>query len=415
MTAPAAAPGPRRLQAIFRTQLWWSPKVLPVLGTALLAALLADAEPGPGLTRCAALLVSAAGIAAGSHLVNDWADIGADAAAGKANLAAALAPPLRIGLLVLALAVGLGPWMLVPIDGAARGLLAALCLLPIAYSVPPIRLKGRSLAGVLADAADAHVIPTLLTFLVVADAGTRGGAWRLGLLAAGGWSTGVGVRAILHHQMIDLPNDQAAGVWTFVSSEGRGTAQRLGTAAFVVEAAGLGGLIVALASVRPLVLAPFAAYALLWTAQQRWSPRRFEPVPSPGNEWTPLVEFYQVWPAVLFAVALVIDDRRWWPIPLLIVLAFGGAVAKQGADLVHLLATVGHDLHVALRLQATRALWWARLLPYRFRKGPFRWFRFRVYWPFRHRLAAIGHFRRRQVRRIRRHWRTWRARRGAAP
>lgn len=424
MTAPRGATSPRWVRATFRTQLWWSPKVLPALGTALLAALLAEADPGPSLTRLAALLVSAAGIAAGSHLVNDWADIEADALAGKPNLAASMAVPARAVLLVAAVAIGIGPWLLVGLGAPATVLLGVLLVLPVVYSAPPVRLKGRGLAGVAADASDAHLVPSLLAFFVMVDAGTATSSWKVGVAAAGLWSAGLGIRAILHHQVLDLANDEAASVGTFVARSGPAAAQRLGRAAFVIELLGLSGLVLALAGCEPWVLVPFALYLVIWSLDQRWEPRPLEPVPGPGNDWMPLVEFYQVWPAVVFAVALLLQDPAWWPVPVGLVVLFGGAVAKQGADLIRLIRSVGSDARSRLRLvdrlgvlgralgsyaqrvgTATRnAVWWLR-------RKPIAWYRFKVYWPVRNWVMSFGHFRRRQTRRLSRRWRALRAKR----
>lgn len=418
----------RFIRATFRTQLWWAPKVLPAFGTALLAALLADAEPGPSLTRLAALLISAAGIAGASHLINDWADIEADALAGKPNLAATIPPLGRAALLLGAFVVGICPWLVVRPGTPAAALIGALVVLPVLYSAPPLRLKARGLGGVIADAADAHVVPSLLTFFVMVGAGTATRSWTIGLVAVGLWSTGVGVRAILHHQVLDLVNDREAHVSTYATRWGPGGAQRLGDGAFALELVGLAGIVVAIARTRAWVLVPFALYFAVWWLDQRWEPRVLEPVPSPGNDWMPLVEFYQVWPAAIFAVALLLDDPAWWPVPVALVALFTGALAKQGGDLARMGGSVGRDLRRRARVgdrlgvfgravgsyaeqakvAVVRAVWWLR-------RGPIAWFRFQVYWPFHDWLMGFGHFRRRQVRRIRRHWRAARSKGSAGP
>ena len=375
------------MRGIFRTQLWWSAKVMPVVGSALLAAILVGTEPSRGMRLLAAMLVSAAGIAGASHVVNDWADIEADALAHKRNVAAGLRAPVRAALTLTAAAVGVAPWALVHPPGAVWILIGLLVAVPVLYSVPPMRLKARGFAGVVADATDAHLAPTLLAFFLLAD-GQRTEPWQVGATAATLWASGLGVRSILNHQVLDLANDEAASVPTFVARHGTERAVAMGRTAFGLEVAGLVGLAGALAWSHPAVLAPFAAYAALWAVDRRWEVRVLEPVPRPGNDWMPLVEFYEVWPAVVFAGSLVIIDPVWWPVPIALLVLFAAPIAKQAADLARMVASAAHDV----RVQAVRAQWWVR-------RRPLRWLRLSLYWPARNAVVRVT---RRQGRRIRR-------------
>lgn len=384
-TAGGGRPG-GWVRSTFRTQLWWSAKVLPTFGVALLAAVLAESAPDPGRSLLFAMLVSAAGIAGASHLINDWADIEADQRANKPNMVAHLTTSERLLLLALAAVLGIGPWLLVQPSSAVIALLASLLLLPILYSVPPVRLKARGRFGIAADAADAHVAPTLLAFSLMVDAGEPTRGWVTGVLAAVLWSAGLGVRSILNHQVLDLANDEAARVPTYVASTGTAAAIRLGRSAFATELIGLAGLGVAIMLVNAWIIIPFALYAAVWTADHRWTGRSIEAIPDAGSDWLPLVEFYQVWPTVIFAATLVFIDPAWWPVPVVILVLFGPAVVKQSIDLWRMLRSAFHDLRAA----AVRMLWWIRRS---------------MYWPLCDLLGSVGHFRRRQGRRVRRHWR----------
>ena len=352
--ATPAAPGdPTRgrspLTAGVRAPVWWAPKLLPVLAAASLAALAAEADPGPGLARLAAMVVSGIGLAAAMHLVNDWADIGADAAATKPNAAAGMDPRRRALLLATAYLLGIVPWAAIRPGWAAVGVLVVLVVLPLLYSVPPFRLKGRGILGVLADATNAHLAPTALAFLLMVEVGRATGAWTLAFVGGLAWSTGLGIRGILTHQVVDRTNDRIAHVGTYVVRRGRRPTVRLGWAALVGELVGLGAVLVAVAATAPWVAATFGLYLGLWLLDRRWAPRPFHPVPDRSDAWMPLVEFYEVWPVVLFSVALCRTDLAWWPLPIALGVGFAPVIAKQSRDLARI---VGHVLHDARALLA---------------------------------------------------------------
>ena len=347
-------------RALVRAQLWWSAKVLPLIGIASLSALAAGTSASDGLPRLAALLVSAAGLGAYAHVVNDWADIEADEAAGKANLAAAAGPGVRGGLVAAALVVGLAPWLVVDLRVELLALLAALVALPLVYSARPIRLKGRAAAGAIADAANAHVVPIAFAMLLLADPGDQDGRWRFAFAGALVWSFGLGIRSILVHQLADEASDRAARVRTFVVRHGPVRTVVVGRRAFGIELVGLAGLAAATALLAPGAAAFFAAYLGLWVIALKWDTRPYNPVPRQKDAWMPLTEWYEVWPALAFAAALVVGSADWWPLPVAVCVLFASAVLKQGRDLLELVRIGLVELWALLRVVVVRS--WFLLL-----------------------------------------------------
>lgn len=355
---------PLDLAAASRAQMWWAPKLMPLLAAGTLAALLSDAEPSDSLVRLAAMVLSAIGLAAASHLINDWADIESDAAAGKYNAVAGMAAWQRFAMVTATLTIGLAPWALVRPGPVVIAVLALLVAMPFIYSARPIRLKGRGILGVLGDAVNAHVAPTAFAFVLLSEAGERTTASNIAFVGALAWALGFGVRGILIHQSVDRSNDEASEVATFVIKRGRGVTVRLGWAALGVELAGLVAILVGIGSSHGWLIAAFAALLVLWVLDQRRAPQPFHPVPEKATDWVPLAEFYEVWPLVLFTAALLSDSYEWWPLVIGLLLGFASAIRKQVVDLAIIIFELLEDAFHATILAAWQVrkgavwLWW---------------------------------------------------------
>lgn len=361
------------LRALVRAQRWWSAKVLPLIGVASLSALSAGTTAADGLARLAALLVSAAGLGAYAHVVNDWADLEADRTAGKANLAGTVTPTTRGALVAATLVIGLAPWLIIDLEAGLLVALGALVVLPVAYSAPPVRLKGRGAAGALADAANVHVVPVAFALLLLAAPGDRSGSWTVLAACALVWSFGFGVRSILVHQLGDEAADRRARVSTFVVRHGPVRTVVVGRRAFGIELIGLVGLVASVARSAPGAAAFFLGYLALWIIGLKWDSRPFDPVPRQPGAWMPLSEFYEVWPAIAFGIALTARSTDWWPLPIAVCILFAGAVLKQSRDLLEMARVALIEARALLR-RIGGALQW---LGWRIRNVPWR---LRVLW-----------------------------------
>ena len=384
--APLSAVGPLdRLRTLVRAPLWFTAKLLPLVAAAELAALTAEVPASDGVARTVAMLVSAVSVAAGAHVVNDLADRASDRAAGKSNPVDQASARTPAVLLTLCAVGGVGPWLVVPIDPWAAVVLLALVALSIAYSVPPTRLKGRAGAGIAADALVAHTLPIAFAFLELGGAGRHTAAWWWAFATAAVWATGYGLRNIVVHEVLDAEGDRTAGIRTYVVARGVPRAVRTGRDAFAVEFLGLLGLLVVTAITSWGVALFFVLHFLLWLHHRRFERQPIDTVPTTPGAWLPVAEFYEVWPAIAYGIALVVRDAVWLWLVGTVVVVFWPAVRKQATDELRLVRELIADLwHRAVVAQ----VWWAL---------------YRGYWRFRHAAVdpAIA-FVRRQRRRVRR-------------
>ena len=142
----------RKDRSLVRSGQWWDHKIPPLIAAAVLAVLPATDPNGLQLfVDLILFLITAVGVAAFGHVVNDLADIKTDAVAGAPNQMAALSTQTRTAVLGGTVVCGLLPWIWLPHTTAALSLLGIEILLLLIYSLKPIRLKDRAAAGVLAD------------------------------------------------------------------------------------------------------------------------------------------------------------------------------------------------------------------------------------------------------------------------
>ncbi|TXC74343.1 hypothetical protein FSZ31_06510 [Sphingorhabdus soli] len=197
-----------------RPNTWWHQKLPPVLGVFYATAYRSETALVDLMIPLLALLGSLAVGAAFVSLINDYTDRADDHAAGKANRLDDLSPSVALLLVATTITAGLGfLWQFSDRPWLAATYLAAWVVFML-YSLPPIRLKARGLAGVLADATGAHLLPTLLALqlvwppaMLIADP-----LWTGTVLT---WSLAYGLRGILSHQLLDLANDRAVALGTF--------------------------------------------------------------------------------------------------------------------------------------------------------------------------------------------------------
>lgn len=168
------------------------------------------------------------------------------------------------------------------------------------YSLPPIRLKRRGVFGLLADAAGAHLFPTLFVVCLVYR-------WclqpidRLWFAAVAVWSLTFGVRGILWHQLTDIDNDERIGLRTFARRHRLTRIRMLGD--FVVFPTELCAFAVIVWRVNSRVpLAALFIYALLEFARaKRWRVNLTVVVPKPKFRIL-MLEYYELF----FALGVIL-------------------------------------------------------------------------------------------------------------
>ena len=286
---------------LVRPRAWWFNKV-PLSVT--LVVLLLDGRPFSVGALVVLVLVALTVCAVGNYgyALNDLFDVGEDARLGRAN-AAASAGPRRMwgitGLSALCAEVFAGA-----VAGAPGALLTALGLcLPLAYSVPPLRIKEWKWLGVCADALAAHVYPALLALLAVSD-------WKLRPVTIALapcvllWSAAAGLRGILSHQLHTAEQDRSAGLITVVHDFGNARVEKFIVAVLLpLEVGAFGDALIACnaGAILWLFVALYVIYEIFKTASGRFRVTAFRPQ---GQPYLPFVEesFYKAWGPVVLAL-----------------------------------------------------------------------------------------------------------------
>jgi 1,4-dihydroxy-2-naphthoate octaprenyltransferase len=249
---------------IVRATQWWDYKLIPMFSIFYATALVQLVPIASIWPAAIALLLAVAPCAAYVSLVNDVTDRADDHRAGKTNrlagkpgrhMALLLAAPLCVAVVFSIV------WRDdLPLITAYLCAFAAFSL----YSVPPFRLKGRGILGVIADASGAHLFPTLVAALLAFRAAGKAvdPVW---IGAAAAWALGCGLRGILWHQLYDQDGDRKAAVQTFVVRHSARSAVRLAAyLALPMESVGLAVLLWRMQTLWPvLLLLLYGAFATL--------------------------------------------------------------------------------------------------------------------------------------------------------
>ena len=233
---------------------WWGYKVASVLATSYATVGLFKRSLWPLAPYLLLLMLSLTIGAIYVSILNDWTDRADDQVAGKTNRLATKSKLFfgtTLGLfLVAGLCLAAYFWQLNPLSSL---LYLGSCAVYSLYSLPPVRLKTRGLAGVLADALGAHLFPNLFAVSLI-------GYWSgqsiplFWWIAVGSWSLACGIRNILKHQLGDAGADKQAGVQTLVIRWGERRAHWLGSwVAFPIEVLALGGILLMLSQEIPIL------------------------------------------------------------------------------------------------------------------------------------------------------------------
>ena len=297
----AAAGLLRQIRTVSRAGEWWEYKLLPILAMFYATALYLDVSIAALWPAALMLLGAIVPGAAYVSIVNDLTDRNEDSAAGKANRMAGRPAWQTTAMIVLPVAIGLAfAWHWrgnLPLLLTYLGAWTAFSL----YSLPPVRLKARGLAGVVADASGAHLFPSLVATLLVFQQArtTPDPAW---LAAVSVWAASYGLRGILWHQLADLEADRTAGVRTFAQRRGPEILVLIARwLVFPLEIAALAALLWLSGS--PLPVLALAFYLIL--VQRRvalWNMRAVLVQPKP-DYLIAMVDYYDVFLPIALLVA----------------------------------------------------------------------------------------------------------------
>lgn len=277
------------------------------------------------LKLAGASVVTISGFASLGYLLNDLFDIEKDRVAGKPNMMQG--KPAVVILLMFAIAVSalLLPWLYLPYNTVSLVLIVVEVGTFILYSAPPVRLKERGVAGIIADTLYAHLLPLMLaanTFIIASGANVDVQLMAVLLLL----QAVSGIRNIIIHQYEDAEADRLGGTISFFSGLSKTTFERILLCCIVAEVSLLSLLFALLAHTNNLlllcqpiiwlhvvfVLVLFARKGLPAFLNSTW--RYF-----PNNLW-------ELWMPVTLLLVLAVADSRFILIAFLHVLLFNHRV-----------------------------------------------------------------------------------------
>jgi 4-hydroxybenzoate polyprenyltransferase len=286
---------------LVRPRAWWFNK-LPLSVTLVL--LLLDGRPlsVDALVVLVIVTLTVCAVANYGYAVNELFDIEEDAHAGRRNAAAAVGVRRMWGIVGASALCAEG---LAAVLAGAPGAIATLLELglPLAYSVPPLRMKERKWLGVWADGLAAHVYPALLALLAVTQWTLRPVSAPL-VICVVVWSAAAGLRGVLSHQLHTADRDRTAGLSTVVHDFGHVRVEKfILVGVLPLEVGGFGGTLLScdVGVVLWLLVALYLVYELLKTSSGRFQVSAFRPG---GQRYLPFVEetFYKAWGPIVLAL-----------------------------------------------------------------------------------------------------------------
>ena len=161
-------------------------------------------------------LTTIIGFASFGYLFNDLFDIEKDAIAGKSNFLSGKSLSFKILLFLISAGFTLLPWVYLPKNDFSLVLILLQLLMFALYSIPPIRLKERGIAGIVTDSFYAHSVPVLLAAYTYSLAAGKA-FFTLDILLLFLWQTLSGLRNIVLHQIEDMEADKKSGSNNFIS------------------------------------------------------------------------------------------------------------------------------------------------------------------------------------------------------
>jgi 4-hydroxybenzoate polyprenyltransferase len=320
------------MMIVVRRRAWWFNKI-PLSIFVLL--LLVDGKPYTVnvLVALFGLVAIVCCVANYGYALNELFDRDEDRRAGRSNAAESASNSSMWGIIVCSAAIALG--VAQAVGGVAAFLLTAgELLIPLAYSVPPLRVKERGWAGILADALAAHVYPAALALVVVSHQLLPvHHALLVASLAI--WSLATGLRGILSHQLQSAESDRAAGLITVVHRLGHGRLVRV--IVFVIlplEIVSLASLVLQSESTMFLktIAGIFAFYEYLKFHFNLFPVLVFT---RQGQRYLPFVDegFYKVWGPLALIADAAFTDFLYLSLAPAFVLMFRPRISHEWAQL----------------------------------------------------------------------------------
>jgi hypothetical protein len=309
------------ISILVRPRAWWYNKV-PLTVTLLLLLLDGRALSADAVAAFALVVLTVCAAGNYGYALNELFDVGEDARMGRANAAAALGASRMWAIVgVSALLAETFATAVAGLPGALLTLLE-LCL-PLAYSVPPLRIKERRWLGVAADGLAAHVYPAVLALLAVQHLMLRPVTALLAISVVV-WSAAAGLRGILSHQLHTAEQDRSAGLTTVVHDVGNQRLERAVVAVILpLEAIAFGAALIVCDGgvVLMLGVALYLLYEGFKTVSGGFQVTAFR---AQGQGYLPFVEesFYKAWGPLVLALDAARSDLAYLIVIALYALLF---------------------------------------------------------------------------------------------
>ena len=295
---------------LVRRREWWRAKV-PL--SILLLFLLIDGQPLT-LAAVVALLGLVATVCCAAnygYALNELFDRQEDRRSGQDNVTNTTSGRGIWSIIILSATGALG-FAAVSAGLLGTVLTGGVLLLPLAYSVPPLRLKARGWFGIIADALAAHVYPALLALAIVSFHDIRSISLVL-VLTVGLWSLATGLRGIISHQLTTEARDLRAGLTTVVHRLGHGRIMSFVVFAILpIEIISFSAVLLqSLTHVSFfLIVGIFAVWEFLKFSLNALPQKIFTPK---GCRYIPFVDdtFYKVWGPLALLVDAAFTDVRY--------------------------------------------------------------------------------------------------------
>lgn len=320
---------------VIRADNWFFWKIPPLLAVAYASFLLHGTDYRSALHELLFIFWCVASVASYGHIINDVYDIEADRAGGKPNAMERFRPWQRLSLCFLSVVSGFGALLCFTTNWTPAAVLMINYLLPTIYSIPPLRLKERGVAGVACDAFGAHAVPVLFVLLVVGFFQQASTLAEVGIgISAIVWSLFAGLRSIVVHQVDDLLSDGRSQVVTFAGTQTRESLRRLVLCCFLpVEAIGLGVFTLLLVPHSEVLGIAILAYAVLEVGKLcagMKMPMFFNESES-QERYLPLLNnsFYELWLPSALLLQLCVMQFDYLIVGLLHLMFFGSLIFQR--------------------------------------------------------------------------------------
>jgi len=298
-----------------RAEEWWNsePPLMMAVAYGELGAGRSLPSFGSALAAIALFFAAIVGMASLGYVLNDFGDRESDRVSGAPNQVVDAGLAWSVVGLVAVVALAVAPWFFLPARVSVLALLGLEPVLFVLYVVPPIRLKARGAAGVVADAGYAYVVPLLVTLVLFGHVAHHH-VHPIQIVLVAAWSLLLGVRHILCHQLVDAGRDERAGIPTFALAHGWSPTLALVERMLVLELILLPLFVLSFGWYALTVLAGLALHAT-WVLLRR-----------PGQDvrgrvalrelpvitrtrvlgWEIMSDFHVGWMPILFALALAV-------------------------------------------------------------------------------------------------------------